>query len=154
MNPIITLQKAIWLSAFHTCLYVGVLYVREASRPSPIKNKDVPSVIKARILGVIVAVVLSVLLNRVAISKARSAGQLTGIRTWDEIPGGWGEWRSNLNQTFRALLLTAVFFFGPIVETLWIEGGWKYIGEGVVGSLTTIRGWRNYITVVSFGLMC
>jgi hypothetical protein len=149
MTPIITVQKAVWLSALHMFLYVGVLYVRDASRPSPVKGKDVPSVIKARMAGVTVAVALAVILNQFVIEKALQAGQRTEIQVWDDILERRGEWQLNLGKTLRALNLTATLFLGPLLKSLWIEGGWRDVGEGVKNALTSLRGWRNYIIVFS-----
>lgn len=130
-------------------LYVGVLYVREASRPSPIKCKDVPSVIKARMAGVTVAVALIVILNQFVIERAQQAGQHTGIQVWDDVLKGRGEWQLNLTKTLHALNVTATLFLGPLLESLWIEGGWRNVDEGLVNALTSLRGWRNYIIVFS-----
>lgn len=147
MTAIITVKKAILLSAAHTLLYVGVLYLRESSRPSPTKNKDFPSVIKSRIAAVIIALLLSVFSNRYVIEQARQSGQRTGIHAWDNILGGWGEWKFDLNQTFIAWRLTALLFLGPLVERIWIQEGWRDIGNGVTDSLTSLIGWRNFIIV-------
>ena len=130
-------------------LYVGVLYLREASRPSPIKGKDVPSVIKARMAGVAVAVVLTVILNQFVIEGAQQAGQRTGIQVWDDILKRRGEWRLNVTKTLHALNVTATLFLGPLLESLWIEGEWRNVDEGVANALTSLRGWRNYIIVFS-----
>ena|SRR5271170_3800320 len=148
-KAIITLKKAVLLSAVHTLLYVGVLYVREASRPSATRNKDFPSVIKSRAAGVCVALILSVFGNRYVIEQARQAGQRTGIWKWDAILGGWGEWKLDVNQTLLAWGLTALLFMGPLVEKLWIEEGWKDFGSGVMRAMTSLIGWRNYIIVRS-----
>jgi len=148
MTAIITVQKAIAISALHTLLYVGVLYLREASRPSTTKSKDFPSVIKARFAGVIIACILSVFINRYIINQARQSGQRTEITVWDNILGGWGELKLDLNQTFLAWRLTALLFLGPLVERLWILEGWRGIGSGVTDSLTSLNGWRNYIIVL------
>ena len=148
MSPtIITVKKAVLLSALHTLLYVGVLYVSEASRPSPTKNKDFPSVIKSRAAGVCVALLLSMFGNRYIIEQARQAGQRTGIREWDNILRGWGEWKLDAHSTLHAWGLTALLFLGPLVERLWIEEGWRDLGSGVVDAITSLIGWRNYIIV-------
>ena len=149
MSPVITVKNAVLISALHTFLYVGVLYLREASRPSTTKNKDVPSVIKARIAAVLIAVILSIFSNRYIIEQARQSGQRTGIQEWDNILGGWGEWKLDLNQTFLAWRLTALLFLGPLVEQIWIQEGWKQIGRGLIDALTSLTGWRNYIIVLS-----
>jgi prenyl protein peptidase len=143
----ITVLNAVIFSALHTLLYVGVLYVREESRPSHTKSKDYPSVIKARFTGVSLALVISVLGNRYIIEQARQSGQRTGIPVWDDILGGWGEWRLDLEKTIHALLLTALLFFGPLVERYWLLEGWRDIGSGIYEALTSLTGWRNYIIV-------
>jgi hypothetical protein len=146
-EAIITVKKAVLLSAAHTLLYVGVLYVREASRPSATRNKDYPSVIKSRAAGVCVALILSVFGNRYTIEQARQEGQRTGIPEWDAILGGWGEWKMDVNQTLHAWGLTALLFLGPLVERLWIEEGWRDFRSGVVDAMTSLIGWRNYVIV-------
>ena len=143
----ITLRDAIILSTSHTMLYVGVLYVREASRPSPTKSKEFPSVIKARFAAVSVAVLLSVLANRYIIKNARQSGQRTGIPAWDDILGGWGEWKLDLWKTWRALILTAILFFGPLVDKFWVMGEWRGIYSGINNAATSLSGWRNYVIV-------
>jgi len=147
MSREITARKAILFSALHTLLYVGVLYVREASRPSPTKSKDVPSVIKARSAAVLAAVLLSIFANRYIIEQARRAGQTTGIPVWDEILSGWGEWKPDIGNTLVALRLTALLFAGPLVERIWIWEEWKSFPWGVKESLTTLIGFRNYVFV-------
>lgn len=150
---IITVKKAVLLSAVHTLLYVGVLYVSETSRPSATKNKDFPSVIKSRAVGVCIALLLSVFGNRYIIEQARQAGQRAGIREWDDILRGWGEWTLDTNQILHAWGLTALLFLGPLVERLWIDEGWRDLGSGVFNALTSLIGWRNYIIVCPvFGL--
>jgi prenyl protein peptidase len=147
MTTIISVRKAVLLSTAHTLLYVGVLYLREASRPSTTKNKDFPSVIKSRITAITVAVLLSIAGNRYIIEQARQSGQRTGIAGWDTILEGWGEWKLDLNQTFLALRLTALLFLGPLVEKIWIKEGWSSVVGGTIDSLNSLVGWRNYIVV-------
>jgi prenyl protein peptidase len=147
MGAEITIPKAIFFSAVHTILYVGVLYLREASRPSPTKSKDVPSVIIARSTAVLVAVTISVLSNRYITEQARQTGQRTGIPVWDSILGGWGEWQLDVGETLRALGLTALLFLGPLVERIWIWEEWRGFPGGIRESLATLMGWRNYIFV-------
>jgi len=147
MSAVITVKKAILLASAHTLLYVGGLYLREVSRPSTTKNKDVPSVIKARMVSVCIAVVLSILGNWYIIEQARQSGQQTGIVGWDIILGGWGEWKFDLNQIFLAWRLTALLFLGPLVEKIWIQDGWRGIITGTIDALTSLTGWRNYIIV-------
>jgi prenyl protein peptidase len=147
MGAEITIPKAILFSVAHTFLYVGVLYLREASRPSPTKSKDVPSVIIARSTAVLVAVAISVLSNRFIIEQARQTGYRTGIPVWDNILGGWGEWQPDVGETFRALRLTALLFWGPLVERIWIWQEWRRFPGGIRESLSALIGWRNYIFV-------
>ena len=147
MSGVITVKKAILLASAHTLLYVGVLYLREASRPSTTKNKDFPSVIKARMISICIAIVLSIFGNRYIIEQARQTGQRTGIAGWDGILGGWGEWKIDLNQTFLAWRLTALLFLGPLVERIWIREEWRSVTTGTIDALTSLTGWRNYIIV-------
>ena len=147
MGAELTVPKAILFSAAHTILYVGVLYLREASRPSPTKSKDVPSVLVARSTAVLVAVTISILSNRYILEQARQTGQRTGIPVWDNILGRWGEWKLDGRQTFRAVRLTALLFLGPLVERIWIWEDWRGFPGGIRESLSTLIGWRNYIFV-------
>lgn len=147
MSGVITVKKAILLASAHTLLYVGVLYLREVSRPSTTKNKDFPSVIKARMISICIAIVLSIFGNRYIIEQARQTGQRTGIAGWDGILGGWGEWKVDLNQTFLAWRLTALLFLGPLVERILIREEWRGVTTGTIDALTSLTGWRNYIIV-------
>jgi prenyl protein peptidase len=147
MSFAVTVQNAVALSAVHTLLYVGVLYVRAASRPSLTTTKDNPSVIKARFAAVAVACVISVVANRYFIKQAREVGQKTGLDDWDTILEGWGEWKVDLRQTIHALGLTAFLFLGPLIERLWIQQGWRYFWKDLHYSVTSIFGWRTYIIV-------
>jgi len=144
----ITLSKAVAIAGGHTLLYVGVLYLREASRPSPTKHREYPSVIKARISAVAIACLISIFGNRYIIEQARTTGQRTGIEEWDEILDGWGEWKLDLWKTIHALGLTMLLFLGPLVERLWIWDEWRALGSGFKYGLTTLLGWRNYIFVL------
>jgi len=150
MSPEITPRKAILFSTLHTLLYVGVLYLRTASRPSPTISKDVPSVIKARSAAVLVAVLISIFANRYIIERARRAGQTTGIPVWDEILSGWAEWNPDIRHPLAALRLTALLFLGPLVERIWIWDEWKRFPWGMKESLSTLIGFRNYVFVFVF----
>jgi hypothetical protein len=145
----ITIPKAVCIASGHTLLYVGVLYLREASRPSATKNREYPSVIKARITAVAVACLLSVFINRYVLEQARRTGQRTGIAEWDLILGGWGEWELDIWKTLHALTLTMTLFLGPLVEKFWIGGGWRDLLDDLKHGVTTLLGWRNYIFVFS-----
>lgn len=143
----ITISKAMWIAAGHTLLYVGVLYLRKASRPSPTQNREYPSVIKARMSAVTVACLFSIFGNRYIIEQARKSGQRTGIEEWDEILDGWGEWELDIKKTIHALALTMLLFLGPLVERFWIFKEGRDIYGGLKNGLTSLIGWRNYIFV-------
>jgi prenyl protein peptidase len=147
MTSSISTQTALLLSTIHTLLYVGTLYVREASRPSITNSRDVPSVMKARFVAVGVACVLSVFGNRWVIHQARKAGYRTELDGWDDVLGGWGEWEIDFWKTLRALGLTAVLFLGPLVDRLWILEGWRYFWSDTHYAVKSLEGWRNYIVV-------
>jgi len=147
MSLPITVQNAILLSASHTFLYVGVLYVRAASRPSLTTTKENPSVIKARFAAVALACSISVFVNRYIIRQAREHGQGTGLDAWDEILEGWGEWKIDVPKALHALGLTALLFLGPLVERICIQGSWRYFWSDLEYSVTTLFGWRTYIIV-------
>jgi prenyl protein peptidase len=143
--PTITVQNAIFLSAVHTLLYVGVLYVRAASRPSLTTTKENSNVIKARFAAVAVACTISVFTNRYIIKLARENGQKAGLDEWDGILEGWGEWKIDVWKTMQALGLTALLFLGPLVERICIQGSWRYFWGDLKFSVTTLFGWRTYI---------
>jgi prenyl protein peptidase len=147
MTFTITVQNAVVLSAVHTLLYVGVLYVRAASRPSLTTTKENPSVIRARFAAVAVACVVSVFANRFLIKLARENGQKTGLDEWDQMLDGWGEWKVNVWQTIHALGLTAFLFLGPLFERVWIQEGWRSFSSELHYSVTSLFGWRTYIIV-------
>jgi hypothetical protein len=44
-------------------------------------------------------------------------------------------------------VLTALLFLGPLVEKIWISGGWRYISSEIRWALTSVFGWRIFIIV-------
>jgi prenyl protein peptidase len=146
MTSSFSTQTALVLSTVHTLLYVGILYVREASRPSITNSRDVPSVMKARFAAVGVACVLSVFGNWWVIHQARKEGYTTGLDGWDDL-GEWGEWGIDFWRVGHALGLTAVLFLGPLVDRLWILERWRYFWSDTLYAVKSLEGWRNYIVV-------
>jgi prenyl protein peptidase len=139
----ITPSSAAFFACGHTVLYVGVLYLRQASRPSATQSKPGSLVIRARFMAVIMACILSIIANRYILGQAMLEGQRTGIELWDNALVGWGEWNIDFRKMLEAWLLTALLFLGPIVERLWILRGWRTIKEDVVDSATSLLGWRK-----------
>jgi hypothetical protein len=143
----ITPLSATFVALGHTVLYVGILYLRHETRPSPERSNFHPSVIKARFIAVTIACVLSIVANRYILQGARLEGQRTSIALWDDVLGGWGEWNIDIRKTVEALLLTVLLFLGPVVEKLFILQGWRTLETDIIDSATSIMGWRNYIIV-------
>lgn len=60
-----------------------------------------------------------------------------------------GYWPLGLGEAFRALLLTALLFLGPLFESLVVEGYWREwtTGEPVKELLSDWITWRNLVAV-------
>lgn len=60
-----------------------------------------------------------------------------------------GYWPLGLGEAFRALLLTALLFLGPLFESLVVEGYWRewMTGEPVKELLSDWITWRNLVAV-------
>lgn len=134
---LISSDLATALSLVCTTLYVAVLYLHPAARPTKFMTKDHPSVIKARIGLVSVACLASACVT-VSLGKAeRDAWVPTTIR----ILGLSFAPRSVL----EALMLTATLFAAPLYEHLVAEGGIFTVYQDVTYPLRSWIGFRNLI---------
>lgn len=134
---LISNELAITISLLSTVLYVAVLYLHSNARPTLLKNKDSPSVIKARILLVSCASLL-IAATTVYIGKASQVGWATSAT---KILG--------LQATAATLTssvgLTAVLFAGPLFEHLVADGGFFTLRKDVAHAFSSWVGIRNFI---------
>ncbi|KAA8904426.1 hypothetical protein TRICI_005476 [Trichomonascus ciferrii] len=107
-----------------TLSYVGVLYVRQETRPSKTVYRDDLAVIRARLAAISLLTVAVVVFYWLQ-------GEVLGlVLTYNSIV-----------QTLKALGLTAVLFAAPVYETIVYTRHW---GQAL-SSIWDIYGLRNYI---------
>ncbi|KAJ4392070.1 CAAX prenyl protease [Gnomoniopsis smithogilvyi] len=138
--PPITTSTAILLLLLYTLLYVIPFYLSPKTRPSARLSRDAPSVIRARITSVsLTCAVASLSTLAVLVMKG-------GYENYQAFHA-MGYWPLGLGESFRALLLTALLFLGPLFETLVVEGYWRewMTGEPVKELLGDWITWRNLV---------
>ncbi|KAF3770299.1 Abi-domain-containing protein, partial [Cryphonectria parasitica EP155] len=138
--PPITTSTAIGLLVLYTLLYVIPFYLSPRTRPSARLSRDAPSVIRARITAVSLTCALTSLCTLgvlVVTGKYENAQALHAM----------GYWPVGVVESFRALLLTALLFAGPLFEALVVEGGWRswVTLEPMKMVLEEWTAWRNYV---------
>ncbi|KAL8791461.1 MAG: hypothetical protein Q9213_000078 [Squamulea squamosa] len=128
------------LSVVFTLLYVLPFYLSPTTRPSPALSRDAPSVIRARIRCVSVAVALSTIATMYILANRANSSRLEILRLLGWYPIG-------IVEVAKPLLLTALLFTGPIFEAAVVEGRWKdwVQGRTLHESLSSWIGWRNYV---------
>ncbi|KAL8771329.1 MAG: hypothetical protein Q9209_003234 [Squamulea sp. 1 TL-2023] len=128
------------LSVAYTLLYVLPFYLSPTTRPSPNLSRDAPSVIRARIRFVSVAVALSTIATMYILAIHTKASRL-------EIPRLLGWYPIGIIEVAKSLLLTALLFTGPLFEGAVVEGRWKdwIQSQALHESLSSWIGWRNYV---------
>ncbi|TGZ83364.1 Abi-domain-containing protein [Ascodesmis nigricans] len=131
---------ATFLSALHTLLYVGVLYLSPITRPRPFLPRDTPFHIRARTRAVTVATFLSVLITSLILYL--KTGEKNVLSFYEPTPAA-------IVDTVKALALTSVLFIGPlwkeVVENVQDSGDARRWGQDVVARLRSWVGWRNYV---------
>lgn len=126
----------------YTLLYVVPFYLSPKTRPSATLSRDAPSVIRARITSVsLTCAVASLSTLAVLVVK----GGYENSRAFHAM----GYWPLGLGEAFRAVLLTALLFLGPLFESLVVEGYWRewMTGEPVKELLSDWITWRNLVAV-------
>ncbi len=142
--PPITTHTAAILLVLYALIYFLPFYTSKLTRPSPTLSRDAPSVIKARIASVLVSCFFASLatffiLVKVARTETEDAIHMMGV--WPPAPF----------DSFRALLLTALLFLGPLFSYLVIDGGlreWLRL-EPLKELCTEWTTWRNIVAVRS-----
>ncbi|BFZ63405.1 CAAX prenyl protease [Saitoella coloradoensis] len=137
-DPVLTPSQASLLSALHTALYVGILYIHPRSRPTPTLSKDSPQIIRLRALSVTVACLISTSLTAIYAKSRYEDLWHGGLRVL-----GFGE--GTCGDVVRALGLVFVLYIGPLVKWLIWENGLRFVPRNVKENLTSWIGWRNYI---------
>lgn len=122
----------------YSIIYVLPLYASDATRPSPSRSRDDPAAIRARVRAVTLSTTacsIATLTTLCCLSRQRPALYLMGY------------WPVRLLESAKALLLTATLFAGPLYESLFIDGGWRYIGTGLQRLWQSWPEWRNIVAV-------
>lgn len=130
------------MQLLYTLLYVIPFYLSPKTRPSAQLSRDAPSVIRARITSVsLTCAVTSLSTLAVLVVK----GGYENHQAFHAM----GYWPLGLGESFKALLLTALLFLGPLFETLVVEGYWRELmkGELVKQLLGDWITWRNLVAV-------
>lgn len=133
----ITSQSAILLSTASTIIYVAVLYLHPAARPTRHVTKDHPSVIKARML----LVSLACLAAAVITLQADGASIENYTTIWKQLFG----FKLNLAESSRSMGLVALLFLGPLYEYILVENGLLGLLQDLIYACTSWIGIRNYI---------
>ncbi|RDA89579.1 hypothetical protein CP533_6806 [Ophiocordyceps camponoti-saundersi (nom. inval.)] len=110
-------------------IYVLPLHYLSSTRSLPLRSRDDPAVIRARVRAVCLSTTACSLITLIIL---RRSPMVTGHRlnpgveflTDGSQPALYlmGYWPPGLLETFKALLLTALLFAGPIYEGLLVEG--------------------------------
>lgn len=114
------------------------LYGSDATRPSPTRSRDDPAAIRARVRAVTLSTTACSVVTLITLSflsEEHSALYLMGY------------WPVRPIESAKALLLTAILFAGPLYESLFIDGGWRYLGYGLQHLWQSWPEWRNIVAV-------
>lgn len=124
----------------YTLLYVLPFYISPTTRPSPTLSRDAPSVIRARIRFVTLAVTISTALTIYVLSSRVHLPIEAIFHTL-------GLWPISLLAISKVLLLTSLLFAGPLFESAIVESGWRawIRGTDLRETLHSWIGWRNYV---------
>ncbi|KAJ4159288.1 uncharacterized protein LMH87_008195 [Akanthomyces muscarius] len=132
----LSILQASGLMLAYSIIYVLPLYASDATRPSPSRSRDDPAAIRARVRAVTLSTTacsIVTLITLCCLSQQRPALYLMGY------------WPVRLVESAKALLLTATLFAGPLYESLFIDGGWRYIGTGLQRLWQSWPEWRNIV---------
>ncbi|TVY19324.1 putative CAAX prenyl protease 2 [Lachnellula arida] len=141
VKPPLTTYGAVALLVLYTLVYVLPFYISRTTRPSPQLSRDAPSVIKGRIASVTISCIICSLTTFVILYSVVNNG--TPMQALHNL--GW--FPVGVEESVKAVALTATLFLGPLFEAGIVEGGWrKWIRLRSLNA--TISGWigyRNYV---------
>jgi prenyl protein peptidase len=129
-------------------IYVIPFYLSSATRPSATLTRDAPSSIRARTRAVTFSTIVCSLLTVYVLYEHDVPAQ--------EIVRLLGLWPVSLIDTARTMLLVIILFAGPLFEHGVVDGAvgdWVRL-RGVHESLSSWIGYRNYIVVCLFSVIC
>lgn len=136
-----TTAAAIALLVLYTLIYVLPFYISKTTRPSPQLSRDAPSVIKGRIASVTTSCIISSVCTFIILCTADHETPLQALHILGWYPVG-------VEESVKAVALTAILFLGPLFEAGIAEGRWRSWMR-LRGLNTTISGWIGYRTFVA-----
>ncbi|KAI1002451.1 hypothetical protein K3495_g5751 [Podosphaera aphanis] len=140
MNTIST-ESAFLLLLLYTLIYVLPFYLFPHIRPSPVRPRDAPSVIRGRIRSVTLSCIICSLTTFIIITYNDSHGScVKSLHLMGYYPLG-------ITKMSKSILLTATLFIGPIFERGFVDSEWRgWIRlKGLNSTLRSWTGWRNYV---------
>ncbi|KAJ6782906.1 hypothetical protein PWT90_04895 [Aphanocladium album] len=132
----LSILQASGLMLAYSIIYVLPLYGSDATRPSPTRSRDDPAAIRARVRAVTLSTTACSVVTLITLwymSKHHPALYLMGY------------WPVRLVESAKVLLLTAILFAGPLYESLFIDGDWRYLGSGLQHLWQSWPDWRNIV---------
>lgn len=136
--------RVVLYSLSFTISYVGVLYLREKTRPSPTKCRD-PEVIKARIISVSLLTLLLVAAVVPGIFLLENVYH-TYYYAWQTLHIQPGLYQCIIDP-IQCLAVTGVLFVGPLVKYIVFDNNmkWKNVWQDMHHGIRDIHGVRNFI---------
>ncbi|TVY67444.1 putative CAAX prenyl protease [Lachnellula suecica] len=142
VKPPLTTSAAVGLLVVYTLVYVLPFYISKTTRPSPQLSRDAPSVIKGRITSVTTScIICSVATFVILCSIVDNGTPMQAIHNMGWFPVG-------VEESAKAVALTAVLFLGPLFEAGVVEGNWRNWIR-MRGLDATISGWIGYRNLVA-----
>ncbi|KFH43095.1 CAAX prenyl protease-like protein [Hapsidospora chrysogenum ATCC 11550] len=134
----LTEVQAFGLLLAYCLAYVLPLHIFPAARASPIRSRDDPAAIRARIRAVSLSTAACSLATLIVLSAHHAA--ISPLRLM-------GYWPLGLVETARSLFLTGLLFAGPLYESLLIDGAWsQWTRLQPLRSLWShLPSWRNIV---------
>jgi prenyl protein peptidase len=116
-------------------------YASRKTRPSPALNRDAPSVIKARIQSVSLAVTVSILATLYILHVTAKLPLSTCLHYLGFYP-------IDLRAIISSLLLTTILYLAPLYESIFINKDLSPLSSllsNIQSILSSSQGYRNYI---------
>ncbi|KIW18182.1 hypothetical protein PV08_02470 [Exophiala spinifera] len=139
-KPVITTATATALSVVFTLIYVVPFYLSRSTRPSPVLNRDAPSVIRARIRIVTLACIAASSATFYLLVVTAKSTPVNALHIM-----GW--WPVQLTDVVKCCALTFLLFLGPLFEKLYVERGLNGVRRRreILETLQSWQGYRNYV---------